>query len=533
MCHEPANFSCRETGSGMNAIRTKSSRWTGWSFLGLVALACFSSLTSCLGGSSTDTGNPEFVTEIYGPDGLVEFKGLLAFYKSDGMPRLVAPGTDALAEEPWADLGPVRGDAKHLSFTWKDIEKVLIEQESIRLGNLAKVAAGPYPEFNVFIQDLNGLSAAVAKLYYDPNALIFKNEEGEKADTLRLTLKPTHSLTAEILTEDLDEAPCLVFVGGSPYSAWVDGGMFTLTDIPDLGSLPIRLVTQNGTVFELNPTDEEGQFIPGETLGTLNLPPLSGLPPRMSAPTFLPTDTLFGDSIEVRLLTKPGAAIHYTLDGSVPDESSPYYKEPLTLTVTTTVRAMAVKLGYRSSEISSRTYVRDGSANLLPPTCSPAGGPFVDSVAVTLTHPLPGVELRYTLNGSAPDEESPLFEGELFLKVSTLLQVRAFHPGYQPSTTLSVTYLKAGDSLPGTPIFNPNDRAFVGSLEVLVELPEGTPEGAEIRYTTDGSNPDRNSTLYEGPLTLETSTSIRAATFLLDGPPSVIAVRQYVRLDDT
>jgi hypothetical protein len=143
------------------------------------------------------------------------------------------------------------------------------------------------------------------------------------------------------------------------------------------------------------------------------------------------------------------------------------------------------------------------------------------------------VELRYTLNGSAPDEESPLFEGELFLKVSTLLQVRAFHPGYQPSTTLSVTYLKAGDSLPGTPIFNPNDRAFVGSLEVLVELPEGTPEGAEIRYTTDGSNPDRNSTLYEGPLTLETSTSIRAATFLLDGPPSVIAVRQYVRLDDT
>lgn len=486
----------------------------------------------CLGGSSTDTGNPEFTAEIHGPDGLVEFRGNLAFYRADALPKLIAPGTDALAEEPWADLGPVRGDASHLIFTWNDVEKVLIDQEAIRLGNLAKASAADYPVFNIFARDLDGLAAAVARIHYDENALAFRDDDGNTVRTLRLDLKPPRAFSASLETEGLTEAPCLVFVAGSPYSAWVDAKAFTFTELPELDGLPFRLLTQRGTVLALEASEDGGSFVPGEVLGSVDPPAASGLPPRIGAPTFLPTDTAFGDSLEVRLFTVPGAAIHYTLDGSEPDEDSPFYTGPFVVRTTTAVRALAVKLGYRTSEESRRTFARDGSGTLLPPTCSPAGGPFQDSVRVTLTHPVSGVELRYTRNGGAPDEDSPLYEDGLILTASTLLQVRAFLAGYEPSAALSVTFLKAGDTLPGTPVFNPNDRAFMGSLEVVIDLPAGAPDGAEIRYTTDGSNPDRTSTLYEAPLTLEASTTIRAATFLPEGPPSVIAVRQYVRLDE-
>ena len=43
--------------------------------------------------------------------------------------------------------------------------------------------------------------------------------------------------------------------------------------------------------------------------------------------------------------TESGATIHYTLDGSEPDESSPAYSAPLLITNTTLVRAKAFAKG--------------------------------------------------------------------------------------------------------------------------------------------------------------------------------------------
>jgi hypothetical protein len=56
-----------------------------------------------------------------------------------------------------------------------------------------------------------------------------------------------------------------------------------------------------------------------------------------------------------------GAEIHYTVDGSTPTAESPVYSEPLTLTETTIVKAIAIKDG-ESSAVTSRTYTK-GSGN--------------------------------------------------------------------------------------------------------------------------------------------------------------------------
>jgi hypothetical protein len=52
-----------------------------------------------------------------------------------------------------------------------------------------------------------------------------------------------------------------------------------------------------------------------------------------------------------------GATIYYTTDGSVPTSSSTQYTEALTLSDTTTVKAIAVKDG-TSSSVASKTFTK-------------------------------------------------------------------------------------------------------------------------------------------------------------------------------
>jgi alpha-mannosidase len=64
------------------------------------------------------------------------------------------------------------------------------------------------------------------------------------------------------------------------------------------------------------------------------------------------------------------------------------------------------------------------------PKISPPGGTFTDSTAVTLARPLFGGEsaLRYTLNGSDPQPDSPEFETPLLLSKDTVVKARLLDP---------------------------------------------------------------------------------------------------------
>ena len=78
--------------------------------------------------------------------------------------------------------------------------------------------------------------------------------------------------------------------------------------------------------------------------------------PSVSAPNFAGA-TQFEESTEVTITGPAGSEIHYTVDGSTPTAESPVYSEPLTLTETTTVKAIAIKDG-QSSAVTSRTYTK-------------------------------------------------------------------------------------------------------------------------------------------------------------------------------
>ncbi len=68
----------------------------------------------------------------------------------------------------------------------------------------------------------------------------------------------------------------------------------------------------------------------------------------------------------------------------------------------------------------------------------------------------------------------------------------------------------------GEPIFSMKGQVFTSGTSATIELsmPEGTPEGAVIRYTRDGSEPTESSTQYNGgKIRITTSSAIRAKLF--------------------
>ena len=83
----------------------------------------------------------------------------------------------------------------------------------------------------------------------------------------------------------------------------------------------------------------------------------AGGTPVCATPTFTPVAGTYYEEQEVTIsCITPDATIYYTLDGSDPTESSNVYSEPILISETTTVKAMAVKEGYDNSNIATAEY---------------------------------------------------------------------------------------------------------------------------------------------------------------------------------
>jgi hypothetical protein len=84
-------------------------------------------------------------------------------------------------------------------------------------------------------------------------------------------------------------------------------------------------------------------------------------PETVATPTFSPAAWGEGESQVVELACETaGASIYYTTDGSTPTSSSTAYDSTnkITLSATTTIKAIAVKEGMTNSEVASKTYTK-------------------------------------------------------------------------------------------------------------------------------------------------------------------------------
>lgn len=102
---------------------------------------------------------------------------------------------------------------------------------------------------------------------------------------------------------------------------------------------------------------------------------------------------LYDDMVEVELSSEDGSTVHFTLDGSVPTETSALYSTPLLFNETTVLRAVAFAPDYEPSEVASHTYLINESSDLpiISLVTDPAG--FFsdeDGIYVEGTNGIPG-----------------------------------------------------------------------------------------------------------------------------------------------
>ena len=145
----------------------------------------------------------------------------------------------------------------------------------------------------------------------------------------------------------------------------------------------------------------------------------------------------------------PGAAIHYTTDGSTPTSASPTYTAAIALPVgaaaATNIKAIALATGFADSAVASAAYVIN-LPQAATPTFSPGAGTCTLAQSVIISSTTTGAVIYYTADGSAPTTASPLYAGAVPVAASKTLKAIATATGYGTSSVGTAAYVIAGGS---------------------------------------------------------------------------------------
>jgi len=179
-------------------------------------------------------------------------------------------------------------------------------------------------------------------------------------------------------------------------------------------------------------------------------------------------------------------------------------------------------------DIGADEYNGESWTHVATPSISPDGGAYGSPPTVTMSCATPDAVIHYTVDGSDPTEDSPVYSSPFVAPENATVKARAWKSGQIPSDIRSVVYT----SKVATPVLSPPGGTYITSVQVSITC--ATP-GATIRYTMDGSTPTASSPVYTGPITVDATTGyldvpttpIKARAFLSGCPDSDIAFQSY------
>lgn len=137
-----------------------------------------------------------------------------------------------------------------------------------------------------------------------------------------------------------------------------------------------------------------------------------------------------------------GVSIYYTTDGTTPTSNSKLYSEPITVSSTETLKAIAIATDGDSSAVSSVDYTISQSVVVIPvPTANILAGSYKSPLLIRL-HDQYSKPLRafYTIDGSTPTTKSLQYRGYISITSTCTLKVIAVDSYGNISQVLSNTY---------------------------------------------------------------------------------------------
>ena len=421
---------------------------------------------------------------------------------------------------------------------------------------------------------------------------------------------------------------------------YVDDTEYTITGLDNSGSygtyghytLNLAGGTANTHIKITGNQPSKGRFFLDNIVVTIN----NGIQ-SAALPTFSEASGFHSSPFTLTLsCATPNADIYYTTDGTTPNENSTLYTTPLTISQTTTIKAIAYATGYGPSTVATATYnfptpvaniaafkatatstnttpytitgdvtfvyrdgaymfVKDASGALLiydntvitteynegdiisggitgtlsvysnqyemvPLFNTPAAtssetvtpieatiadittnysqydAQFVTLRGVTLTDGISyvagtsGQASTISQNGSDMALYNRFKTLDTTMAAGTVTDITGFMGIY--GTTIQIYPRNNADLIPGaapipqlsTPIITPGTGIYADSVIVTITSENA---GAEIRYTLDGSTPDETSTLYTGAFTLTATTTVKAIAFQTDWTASEMATETF------
>ena len=254
--------------------------------------------------------------------------------------------------------------------------------------------------------------------------------------------------------------------------------------------------------------------------------------PAVATPEFTPdSGTVFDSSLSVSILcSTEGAVIHYTTDGSDPTIESPVYRR-FRINGKTTVKAVAEKEDMALSEVVTAEYALGRCDN---PVITPNDGATFDWAGEQVSISWQGEDgvLRYTTDGSDPTAESPVYAGPFTISDTTVVKAKAFGDQFFDSAVVTANITRVWTSVAMPQI--EASSSFTGS-KTKVTLSCAT-EGAVVRYTLNGNEPNSHSTKYTGPFYVTDSCTVKAyavMTDYLDSEVATFAIEKVWVIGDT
>lgn len=234
----------------------------------------------------------------------------------------------------------------------------------------------------------------------------------------------------------------------------------------------------------------ENRFLNG---GSESFSPAPAPTPAVGAPSISGT-TPFEETTTVTISAAQGAEIRYTTDGSKPTAASTLYSGAITLSATTTVKAIAIVDGV-SSSVTTKTFTKQTpgpTPSVAAPTLN-GTTPFTESTSVSMSAES-GAQIRYTTDGSTPTTSSSVYSSPITLTVTTTVKAIAIKEGVS-STVTTQQFVKSDSPTPATNMTINGDAVTVGStleldapVALTVELSGEKPSSLSARTLVIANN---------------------------------------------
>ena len=134
--------------------------------------------------------------------------------------------------------------------------------------------------------------------------------------------------------------------------------------------------------------------------------------------------------------------------------------------------------------------------------------------------------LRYTIDGTEPTVESPIYEGPFTVDDSVVVKTKVFSDRYFDSAVVTVNLTREWETV-ATPVIAAAEEFAGGETKVVIAC---ATLGATIRYTTDGSEPNSGSPQYTGPFWVGESCTVKVVAMCADYLTSEVASRTITKV---